>query len=59
MSDPLAPAMRLRALLGAEGCRRMPCCFDGLSARLVARAALPDTGLLHRQRDARRGPRHL
>jgi 2-methylisocitrate lyase-like PEP mutase family enzyme len=32
------PAQRLRLLLGAEGCRLMPCCFDGLSARLVEQA---------------------
>ena len=28
----------LRQLLSVEGCRLMPCCFDGLSARLVQNA---------------------
>ena len=34
---------RLRALLAQDGCRLMPCCFDGLSARLVERAGFPLT----------------
>lgn len=32
------PAARLRALLARAGCLPMPCCFDGLSARLIADA---------------------
>jgi 2-methylisocitrate lyase-like PEP mutase family enzyme len=43
MLDPLASAPRLRQLLTDEGCRLMPCCFDGLSARLVERAGFPFT----------------
>ena len=36
--DRSNPAQHLRQLLSAEGCRLMPCCFDGLSARLVQNA---------------------
>ena len=39
----MSPASRLRALLDAPGILTMPCCFDGLSARLVARAGFPVT----------------
>ncbi|MCG6940013.1 MAG: isocitrate lyase/PEP mutase family protein [Thiohalocapsa sp.] len=38
-----AAAARLRALLREPGCRIMPCCFDGLSARLVEQAGFPLT----------------
>ena len=37
-----APA-RLRALLARPGCHQMPCCFDALSAKLVASAGFPVT----------------
>jgi len=37
------PVARLRALLREPGCRTMPCCFDGLSARLVEQAGFPLT----------------
>ena len=37
-----APA-RLRALLGRPGCVQMPCCFDALSAKLVAGSGFPVT----------------
>ena len=40
---PRAPAAQLRALLREPGCRIMPCCFDGLSARLVEQAGFPLT----------------
>lgn len=43
MSDSKPPAERLRAILGAPGCQAMPCCFDGLSARLVEQAGFPVT----------------
>ncbi|MEB3276052.1 MAG: isocitrate lyase/PEP mutase family protein [Cyanobacteriota bacterium] len=33
-----SPAQRLRQLLAAPGLLQMPCCFDGLSARLVEQA---------------------
>jgi 2-methylisocitrate lyase-like PEP mutase family enzyme len=38
-----SPADRLRELLAASGCQRMPCCFDALSARLVEQAGFPLT----------------
>jgi 2-methylisocitrate lyase-like PEP mutase family enzyme len=41
--DASTPAQRLRQVLSAEGCRLMPCCFDGLSARLVEQAGFPLT----------------
>ena len=34
---------RLRALLARPGCHQMPCCFDALSAKLVAAAGFPVT----------------
>ena len=34
---------RLRALLARPGCYQMPCCFDALSAKLVAAAGFPIT----------------
>ena len=34
---------RLRALLTKPGCHMMPCCYDGLSARLVEQAGFPVT----------------
>jgi len=37
------PPDALRALLAAPGLRVMPCCFDGLSARLIERAGFPLT----------------
>jgi 2-methylisocitrate lyase-like PEP mutase family enzyme len=37
------PPDDLRALLAAPGLRVMPCCFDGLSARLIERAGFPLT----------------
>ncbi len=39
----LSPAARLRALLEEPVCRVMPCCFDGLSARLIGMAGFPVT----------------
>ena len=33
-----SPAARLRALLAEPGCHAVPCCFDGLSAKLIADA---------------------
>jgi 2-methylisocitrate lyase-like PEP mutase family enzyme len=38
-----SPAARLRRLLASPGLVVMPCCFDGLSARLVQRAGFPLT----------------
>jgi 2-methylisocitrate lyase-like PEP mutase family enzyme len=38
MIQPQTPAARLRGLLSRPGLELMPCCFDGLSARLVERA---------------------
>jgi 2-methylisocitrate lyase-like PEP mutase family enzyme len=38
-----SPTDRLRELLAASGCQRMPCCFDALSARLVEQAGFPLT----------------
>jgi 2-methylisocitrate lyase-like PEP mutase family enzyme len=38
MSDN--PAARLRALLAEPRCHAVPCCFDGLSAKLIADAGL-------------------
>ncbi len=32
----MTPADRLRRLLNEPGCLTMPCCFDGLSAKLIA-----------------------
>ncbi|MBL8699768.1 MAG: isocitrate lyase/PEP mutase family protein [Alphaproteobacteria bacterium] len=34
----MSPAARLRALLAEPRCHAVPCCFDGLSARLLAEA---------------------
>lgn len=58
----VSPAGKLRSLLTENRIHLMPCCFDGLSAKLIARAGfdvtfmsgfstagakgLPDTGLL-------------
>ena len=42
MSAP-APAARLRALLERDACHVMPCCWDGLSARLIEQAGFPLT----------------
>ncbi len=39
----LSPASRLRALLKEETCHVMPCCWDGLSARLIEQAGFPLT----------------
>ncbi|KAJ3344449.1 hypothetical protein HDU83_005229 [Entophlyctis luteolus] len=33
----LSAAARLRAVLAAPGCHVMPCCYDGLSARMIER----------------------
>jgi 2-methylisocitrate lyase-like PEP mutase family enzyme len=38
---PWSAPQRLRQLLAVEGCHVMPCCFDGLSARLVEQAGFP------------------
>ncbi|KAH8043237.1 isocitrate lyase [Aureococcus anophagefferens] len=35
---PATPAAKLRALLGRGGIHAMPCCYDGITARLVERA---------------------
>jgi len=43
MREFSSPADQLRALLAAESCLVMPCCFDALSARLVERAGFPLT----------------
>jgi len=37
------PADALRALLAEPRCHVMPCCYDGLSARLIERAGFPLT----------------
>ncbi len=42
MSAP-SPASRLRALLEQDVCHVMPCCWDGLSARLIEQAGFPLT----------------
>jgi 2-methylisocitrate lyase-like PEP mutase family enzyme len=39
----LRPADALRALLAESRCHVMPCCYDGLSARLIERAGFPLT----------------
>ena len=39
----MSVAARLRALLAKPGCHMMPCCYDGLSARLVETAGFPVT----------------
>ncbi len=39
----LSPAARLRALLERDVCHVMPCCWDGLSARLIEQAGFPLT----------------
>jgi len=36
MTNVLSPAQRLRALLSQDACHIMPCCFDALSAKLIA-----------------------
>lgn len=38
-----SPAEKLRALLKAPGLLLMPCCFDALSAKLIAQAGFPLT----------------
>ncbi|MBL8669391.1 MAG: isocitrate lyase/PEP mutase family protein [Alphaproteobacteria bacterium] len=38
-----SPAERLRALLAAPGLKVAPCCFDSLSAKLIASAGFPVT----------------
>lgn len=43
MPNPMAD--RLRALLARDGLLRMPCCFDGLSARLIEQAGFEVTFL--------------
>ncbi len=43
ISSVASPAARLRALLAQPGLVTMPCCFDALSARLIARAGFPVT----------------
>lgn len=40
---PASPAARLRGLLAQPGLKLMPCCFDALSARLIADAGFPLT----------------
>src|SRR5512145_1847619 len=42
MASP-RPADALRALLAEPRCHVMPCCYDGLSARLIERAGFPLT----------------
>ena len=42
MSAP-GPAARMRALLAEDVCHVMPCCWDGLSARLIEQAEFPFT----------------
>jgi len=37
------PAARLRAHLAAKTCHVMPCCWDGLSAKLIEQAGFPFT----------------
>ena len=39
----MTPADRLRSLLEQDGLLMMPCCFDGMSAKLVERAGYPLT----------------
>ncbi|WP_028880328.1 isocitrate lyase/PEP mutase family protein [Terasakiella pusilla] len=39
----MSPAAKLRALLQSDEFLRMPCCFDGMSAKLVERAGYPLT----------------
>ncbi len=39
----MTPAGRLRALLAEKTCHPMPCCWDGLSARMIERAGFPFT----------------
>ncbi len=39
----VSPASRLRALLEQDVCHVMPCCWDGLSARLIEQAGFPLT----------------
>ncbi|KAJ3074653.1 hypothetical protein HDU98_010649 [Podochytrium sp. JEL0797] len=36
-SRTMSPAEKLRALLSEEGIQSMPCCYDGLTARLIER----------------------
>jgi 2-methylisocitrate lyase-like PEP mutase family enzyme len=43
MSPSPSPAATLRALLAQPTCHTMPCCFDGLSARLIGLAGFPVT----------------
>ena len=38
LARALGPAARLRELLGRGGIHTMPCCYDGITARLVERA---------------------
>lgn len=38
-----SPAARLRALLAGQTCHVMPCCFDGLSARMIEQAGFAVT----------------
>ena len=39
----LSPAARLRQLLNQDTCHVMPCCWDGLSAKMIADAGFPFT----------------
>ncbi|WP_428608758.1 isocitrate lyase/PEP mutase family protein [Sedimenticola sp.] len=43
MQRPASPADQLRRLLQQPGLISMPCCFDGLSARLIEQAGFPLT----------------
>jgi 2-methylisocitrate lyase-like PEP mutase family enzyme len=42
-SPPKSPVVRLRELLATRELLLMPCCFDGLSARLISEAGFPLT----------------
>jgi 2-methylisocitrate lyase-like PEP mutase family enzyme len=42
-SNPISRAMRLRRLLSEDRCQTMPCCWDALSAKLIAAADFPAT----------------
>lgn len=43
MSDAMNSAGHLRAILAAETCHAMPCCWDALSARMIGAAGFPFT----------------
>jgi len=40
---PMAPAEKLRGLLGQGGLQVMPCCYDALSAKMIEQAGFPVT----------------